>query len=113
MVIVVEAVLPVIGYVQIWPTIIVVINGYNTVSPSFICNTCLRGYVGEGAVMIVAEQGCFGRGLFPVERVKRRSIDEVNIQPAVVVEVEQRDTRTLGFKNELFFGSSSGVVPCC
>ena len=61
--------------------------------------------------MIVVEERGMRRGGFAVECVKGGAVDEVNVEPAVMVVVEQRDTGAFGFE-DVFLGCGSGrVVP--
>jgi len=52
-----------------------------------------------------------GAGGFACESGFGASVDEVDVEPAVVVIVEERDSGACGFEDEVFVWRSHGVVP--
>ena len=61
--------------------------------------------------MVVAKQSRLWWRFLTVERLVGRTIDEVNVEPAIVVVVQQRYTRSFGFEDEAFLRSSCCVMP--
>jgi hypothetical protein len=61
--------------------------------------------------MIVVEQ-CGVRRLFlSIQRIECRAVHEIDIEPAIVVEVDQADARTIGLNNEVFLWHAHFVAP--
>jgi hypothetical protein len=60
MVVVVQDQLAVGRYQQIRPSVSVVVRGSNADAEIFSCDTSLRGYIGEGTVVVVVRKGCVG-----------------------------------------------------
>ena len=64
MIIVIEAILAEVSYVNIRPAIVVIVCYGDAYAPSTISHAGLLGHIGKGAIMIVAkERGFGGRGL--------------------------------------------------
>ena len=60
--------------------------------------------------MIVVEQHGSGRGLVAFERRDRRAIQKIDVEPAVVVVVEQGHARARSFDDRFFFRGSGAMV---
>ena len=82
---------------QVVPSIVVVVSNADAGLPAGAGKSGFVGYVGEGSVAVVLVQmrpgGLPGRPVF----AEARSIGQINIEPAVVVVIEERDPAALGF----------------
>jgi|SRR5580658_85799 hypothetical protein len=99
-VVVIEDVFSVVGDVEIFPAVVVVIPDANALAPAGVSETGFLRNVGEGAVVIVVVQmagGC----LCGKRRVEACPVDDENIWPPIVVVIEDGDTRSRGF-NDVF-----------
>src|SRR5258708_6914424 len=111
MVVVVEPVLAVVADKEIGPTVVVIIRNRAAVSPAIIRHPGPLRYFGERSVMIVVEQ-CGVWRLFPsIQRIECRAVHKIDIEPAIVVEVDQADARTIGLNNEVFLWHAHFVAP--
>src|SRR6266478_1214273 len=100
--VVIKAVLPVIGDVKVFPSVVVVVADAHSLSPACGAQTRLRSYVTKGSVVIVAIQmadGSFARG----KAGKCGSVYKKNIRPTIVVIIEDRHPGSGGFDN-VFLG---------
>ncbi len=61
--------------------------------------------------MVVPEQCGMRRLFFSVERVERGSVDKVDVEPAIIVVVDQAYARAVGFDDEVLFGGAHLVSP--
>jgi len=113
MVVVVKAVLPIIGYIQVRPAVVVVIANRAPVAPAVVGHAGLFRHVGERAIVIVVKESRVRRGGFARKRIISRSVHKINVQPAVIVIIQKTHTRSLGFKNEALFRSARRVMPAC
>src|SRR5437762_125557 len=109
-IVVIETVLSVVGNVDVRPAIIVVIAHSHAESPSLIRHAGFGSYIGEGAVMIVVQEHSAGSGLLPFQRSKRGPIEQVDVQPAVIVIINQSYARTRGLEDSRLFWSSRAMV---
>ena len=95
-VVVIEDVLSVVGDVEIFPPVVVVIADADALAPAGVGEAGFLRDVGESAVVIVVvkmARGRFcGRG-----RVEACPVDNENVRPAVVVVIEDGDARSGGF----------------
>jgi hypothetical protein len=101
MVVVIEAILAVVGHENIRPAIIVVVGHSDAETPSIIGDARLGGYVGERAVVVVVKEGSVGRFFFAIQGLERGTIGEVDIEPAIVVVVDQAHPGSIRFQDEL------------
>src|SRR5262249_620744 len=108
-IVVIQTVLAVIRHINVRPTVVVVISHGHAKSPSFICHTGLVRYIGECSIMIVVKEHRTRRALFAKKRRNSRTIQNVDVEPAVIVVIEQRHTRTRRFNNRRFF-RAAGLV---
>src|SRR6266699_6499602 len=110
MIVVEKTVLPVVGHVDVRPAIVIVIlNGY-TEAPSLVCHARFFRHFGERAIVIVVQQHGARRRLLPVERGKRGPVEQINVQPAVVIVVAEGDTGAGHFKDGGLLWSSGAMV---
>src|SRR5882762_4565955 len=96
-VVVIQPVLAVVCDVDVRPAVIIVVPHGHAKSPAFVRDARLFGDIGKSAVMVIVEQHGSRRSLLPFQCRHRGTIQEINIEPAVVVIVEQRHTRTNSF----------------
>ena len=94
---------------MIGPAVVVVVGHGAAESPAVVGDAGFGGDVGEGAVVIVVEERGVRRGLFAGERVDGGAVDDVDVEPAVVVVVEQAYTRALGL-DDVVLGWSAHLV---
>ena len=111
MIVAIQPVLAKIRYVEIGPSIIVVISYGNAETPSIVGYSCLLGDVSECAVVIVMKQRSVRRRGFAGQCIVSRSIHQINVEPAVVVVVEKGDTGADGLENEFRFRRAHHVPP--
>src|SRR5713101_8761516 len=111
MVVVVEPVLAVVADKEIGPAVIVIIRHRAAVSPAIVRHTGLLRYFGESSVMIVVEQCRVWRFFLSIQRIECRAVHEIDIEPAIVVEVDQADARTIGLNKEVFLWHAHFVAP--
>ena len=61
--------------------------------------------------MIVVEERGMGRCVLFAECVEGGTVDEINVEPTVVVVIDQAHAGTVGVDDEAFVGSAHGVGP--
>ena len=110
-VVAVETVLAEVGDVEVGPAIVIEVADDRTKSPAIVGDTGLRSDVREGAVVIVVEERGMRRGGFAGLCLHRRSVDEVDVEPSVVVEIEQRDAGADAFKDVGLLRRAHLMVP--
>src|SRR5271170_2399093 len=113
MVVVIKAVLAEVGDIDIRPAVIVVVGDGDADTPAIIGHACLRRYIGKGAIVIVVKERSMGRSCFTVYSVVGRAIDEIDIQPAVVVIVDKADARSICLDDEFLLRGAHHVSPHC
>ena len=84
------------------PAIIVIVGNRAAHRPAGISHTNFVGDIGKSSVMIVAIEGALGF-LAAKSHGDTRCIGEINIQPAVLIVVEQKHTTAHGFHDVLLF----------
>ena len=89
MVVVVETVFAVVGDVDVRPAVVVVIGCGHTKSPALLVDAGPVGDIGERAVVIVVEEAWRAGRALRLVGGERRAVQQVNVQPAVVVVVKQ------------------------
>src|SRR6266576_5250133 len=112
MIVVIETVLAKVGDIDIGPAVIVIIGDGNTNSPPVIGDACFWGSVGKRAVVIVVKERSFRRSRFSAQSINSRSIGEIDIEPAIVVVVDQADTGAVCLNDVMLLRRSHGVLPC-
>src|SRR5882724_11678972 len=110
MIIVVETVLAVVGHIEVRPAIVVVVADRNSESPTLIGDSCLGCNICEGSVVIIVEEHSLWRGLLTLQSRNRGAVEQVDVEPAVIVIVEQRYTRAWSLDDALLFGSTGATV---
>ncbi len=81
--------MPKLVTIDVGPAIVVVVADGYAKAPAIVGDAGLGGDVGEGSVVIVVKQRGVWCGCFADERVEGRAVDEVDVEPAIVVVVEQ------------------------
>ncbi len=109
-VVVVEDVVAKIGDEQIVETVIIVIAHAAALPPAGARQAGLFGDVGKGAVAIVAKQIAGGMAI-PQGWIEAGSVHQKNVEPAIVVVVEQRHAAAHLFEQELLVVRAAGNVP--
>ena len=108
-VVVIENVLAVVSYEQIFEAIVVIISNANALPPAAMAQSSFCGHVGECAVAIVLEQmrrGFVSRG----KAFQSRAIHQKNVEPAVVVVVVEGHSAAGGLQQifVLMFSAKNG-----
>src|ERR1019366_1625700 len=101
MIVVVETVFAVVADVHVGPSIVVVVRDAHAISPTIVGYPSLGSHIGERAVVVVMKQRRVRRLFLAIECIEGRSVDQVNVEPAVIVVVDQADTRAVGFDDEI------------
>src|SRR6266566_1719822 len=110
LIVMIETVFAIIRHVDIWPAVVVVIAHSHAKAPSLVRHARLGRYVGESAVVIVVQQHS-ARGWFsPLEGSKCGSIEQIDVQPAVVVIIKQSHARTKRLENSCLLGTPGAMV---
>src|SRR6266496_2496271 len=78
--------------------------------PSAKLDAGFLGHVGERAIVVVVEQHCFRRRLFALVGVQGRTVEQVDIQPAVVVVVEQCHTGARNLNDRALVGIAGAMM---
>ena len=107
----IEAVLADVGDVNVGPAVVVEVGDGDACAPAFVCNACLRGDVRECAVVVVAKERGVGRGRFARKGIHCRPVDDIDGEPAGVVEVDEPDARAFGLYDVALVGGSHLVGP--
>src|SRR5580692_5630959 len=95
---------------EVEAAVVVIIEPDSAAAPAGSCHAGFGGYVGEGAVAIIAIERI-------AERLRRRveiagaAVDQVDVHPAVVVVVEEAAAGADGFGEIPFGGAAVGVGP--
>src|SRR5580658_924006 len=110
-IVVVEAVLAPVRHKDIGPAVVVVVRNGHAETPAVVGHAGLGRHVGERAVVVIMKQRRVGRRLLAVERIKGRAVDDINIEPAVVVVVDQPHAGALGLDDVLLLRTAHLVRP--
>ena len=102
-VVVIEAVAAIVSHVDVGPAIIVVVAHSHAKSPALVADAGLVGDISKCPIVIVVKEHGAGRGLLALEGRDRGTVQKIDVEPAVVVVVEQRDARTRSLDNRTFF----------
>ena len=111
MVVVVEPVLSVVAHKEIGPAVVVVVGNRAAIAPAVVGHAGLGAHIGKGSVVVVVKQRGVRRLLLAVKRVECRAVDEVDIEPAVVVVVDQADAGSVGLNDEVLLRHAHLVDP--
>jgi hypothetical protein len=110
-VVAIEAVLAVVGYIQVRPAVVVVIANRASVSPAVVGYAGLFRHVGEGAVVIVMEESRVGRGGLAGKRIVCGAVHQINVEPAVIVIVQETNAGAFGLEDEALLRRACRVMP--
>ncbi len=111
MVVVVEPVLADVGDIQVRPSVVVVIAHRNTHAPAVIGDARFCCDVSKSAIVVVMKECRVRGGRLAAERVVGHTIDQINVEPPVVVVVKQADSTAEGFHDQGLGWSSPTVFP--
>src|SRR5712671_3277012 len=100
-IVVIQNIFPVVGDVQIFPSVVVVVAHANALSPTGVRQSGLVRDVAERPIMVVAIQ-VIG-GAFGGKSLELRAVDNKDVRPAIVVVIKDGNTRT-GSLNNVFLG---------
>ncbi len=109
-VVVIEAVLAEVADVDVGPAVVVIVGDGDADTPALVGNAGFFGDVGEGAVVIVVKERSFGCGGFSGQGVGGGAVDEIDVEPAIVVVVDEADAGAVGLDDVSFF---AGVPMVC
>ena len=111
MVVVIETVLAEVGDEQVRVAVVVVVADGYAKPPTVVGDSCFGGNIGEGAVVVVVEECGVRRLRFAGQGVVGGAVHHVNVEPAVLVIVEEGDAGPWRLEDESLFGSAHGVMP--
>src|SRR5262249_49195596 len=111
MIVVVEAILPIVGDVQVFPTIVVVVADADALSPARGIQTGSFSHVCEGSVVVVVIQAT-GRPFSRGKSIEFGAIYQKDVGPAIVVVVENGDAVSRGL-DDVFLGVDSAEDVLC
>ena len=104
-VIMIKTVFAVVGDIEIFPPIVVVIPDTNTLAPSGCHEPCLHRYICECTIVIVVIQVA-SRTIPGREPLQRGAVHDKDVRPPVVVIIENSDACTSRF-NDVFLDARS------
>ena len=90
-VVAIETVGSVVRDVQIRPAVVVDVAGRHAEAPPSVGHAGAIGDVGEPEIAIVEEERGARRRLEALERGACRAVDQIDVEPPVVVDVDERD----------------------
>ena len=111
MIVVVETVLTEVGHKYIRPAVIVIVTNGNTESPSVIRYAGFLRNIGKRSVMVVMKQCRMRRPFLAFQCVVGGPVHQVDIEPSIIVVVNQPDARSVRLQNEFLFRSAHDVIP--
>jgi hypothetical protein len=94
---VVETILANVRYIEVGPTIVVVIRDRYADTPAIIRYAGFLCDIREGSIVVVMEERGVSRSRLAVEGVVCEAVDEVDIHPSIVVIIEERNASTERF----------------
>src|SRR5467141_5006244 len=110
MVIVIKPVFAIIGDVEIFPSVVVVVSRANSLAPARSDESRLLSHVGESSIMIVVIQ-MIRRSLIGGEALQRCAIHDEDVGPSVVVIIENGDAGSSRL-DDVFLGVHSAENIC-
>ncbi len=110
MVIVIKTILAIIGDVEIFPSVVIVVSDTNSLAPSRRDESRLLSHIGESSIMIVMIQMVRG-SLIGGEALQRCAIHDEDVGPSVVVIIENGDAGS-GRLDDIFLGVHSAENIC-
>jgi hypothetical protein len=94
---VIENVLPEVGNEQIVPTVVVIVADTASLTPAGVGNSGFESYIRERAIAIIAKKvRCWL--LASGKTLEAHSVDQEDVQPAIVVVIVESDTAAGGFE---------------
>jgi hypothetical protein len=93
-----------VGNVEVFPAVVIEISNADALPPSLICNARHVGNIREAAPVIIAIEHGAWRPRFVLQDIERRAVDQIDIQPPVIVEVEKRATGAGGLDQVILGG---------
>src|SRR5580698_193973 len=112
-IVVIEPVLAKIRDIDVRPAVVVIVSDGDPKAPSIVGHSCLCSDIGEGAVMIVVEQSCMGRFGCALHCVIRRTVNDIDIEPTIVVIVKKRYAGPDRIQDVFLLRRSHRVMPAC
>src|SRR5271155_5510772 len=112
MVIVIQAIFSIIGDVQVFPTIIVIVTDAYSLAPSCSDQAGFRGDIGKGPIMIVVIE-MVGGSLVRGKPLECGSIHNENIRPPVIVIIKDGHARPGGLNDVLLGINAAKNIHCC
>src|SRR5215468_12685112 len=106
MIVVIQTIATEVGNVDILPAIVIEIANADALSPSFIGLTRLVGDFRKGPVAVVVIESGARRLRFASQRIQCRAIDQIDVQPPVIVVVEKCATGS-GSLNQIILSRAS------
>jgi hypothetical protein len=110
-VIAVESVLAIIGDEDIGPAIVVEVADRHAKSPAVIGHAGLLRHVGKCPVVIVVKERGVGRGFLAIEGVECGAVDQIDVEPAVVVVIDQSHAGAVRFKDKGLLWPTHHMAP--
>ena len=107
----IQDVSPPIRNEQVVEAVVVVIAGAARLSPSGVGQACLSCHVGERAVPVVSKKVACRPSVLR-RLVKGRAIDEKDVEPSVVVVIDERDSAAHLLKKKSFVLRRAGHILC-
>src|SRR4029077_1618920 len=102
MIVVIKAVFAKISDINIWPAVVVVIADGNAKSRAFVGYAGFIRNVAKSAIVIIVKQHGPRRRFFSFEGCDGGTVEQIYIEPAVVVVVEQSHAGTWHLNNRAF-----------
>ena len=99
MIVPVQTVRSVIGHVEIGPAVVIEVARCNSEAPASVRDAGAIGDVREREVVIVAEERGARRRLATLQRGARRSVHQIDVEPAVIIEVDEGDAARRDVEN--------------
>src|ERR1700736_6242326 len=109
-IIVIQAIFAEVGDVDVRPSIVVVVGDGNAEAPALVGDAGFRCDIGESTVMIVVEESGVRRGLGAFHGSDSRAVEEVDVEPAIVVVIEKSDSGTGSVEYRGFFLGAGAVM---
>src|SRR5205823_14282296 len=100
-IIVIQHVLTIIGNEQIQEAVVVIVSYTDTLAPTRSEQTCAYRNIGESSIVVVAIQ-VIRRFLVLGKTTQSPAINEENIQPSIIVVVEERHSTTSSGQKKTF-----------
>src|SRR5258706_3135113 len=106
----VKAIFAEVGDVDVGPAVVVVVSDGDAEAPALVGYTGFFRNVGEGAIVIIVEERGARGGLGAFHGCAGLAVDEVNVEPAGVVVIEESYAGAGGVENCGFFRGAGAVM---